>query len=127
MEAAQLRGRAKGPRVFDRAAATLPGDGSEPAGWPRYLLVRRALTRNARDEHELACYLCCAPGGTSDEELGSTAASRLTASGWNTRSKSSRLPVAMMSMLRAHSAAVPLSVLAVMTPPLRPGPAHLIG
>ncbi len=41
--------------------ATLPEDGSQPAGWSRYLLVRRALTRNAKGEHELACYLCCAP------------------------------------------------------------------
>ena len=30
---------AKGPRVFDWAAATLPDDGAEPPGWSRYLLV----------------------------------------------------------------------------------------
>ena len=59
----------KGPRVFDWAAATLPEGGGEPAGWTRYLLVRRSLTRNAKDEAELACYLCCAPAGTPDEEL----------------------------------------------------------
>jgi SRSO17 transposase len=66
----------KGPRVFDWAAATLPEDGSEPAGWSRYLLVRRSLTRNARDELELAYYLCCAPAGTPDEELIRVAGSR---------------------------------------------------
>jgi hypothetical protein len=38
---------AKGPRMFEWAAATLPDDGTEPAGWSRYLLVRRSLTRNA--------------------------------------------------------------------------------
>jgi SRSO17 transposase len=45
---------AKGPRMFDWAAATLPGDGTEPAGWSRYLLVRRSLTRNAKGELEPA-------------------------------------------------------------------------
>ena len=60
---------AKGPRVYDWAAASLPGDGSEPPGWTRYLLVRRSLTRNARGELELAYYLCCAPAGTTDEDL----------------------------------------------------------
>jgi SRSO17 transposase len=76
MEAAQLRERLQGPRAFDWAAATLPGDGSEPAGWSRYLLVRRSLTRNAKGEPELACYLCCAPAGTPDEELIRVAGSR---------------------------------------------------
>ena len=66
----------KGPRVFDWAAATLPEDGGEPAGWSRYLLVRRSLTRNAKDELELAYYLCCAPAGTPDEELIRVAGSR---------------------------------------------------
>jgi SRSO17 transposase len=66
----------KGPRVFDWAAATLPEDGSEPAGWSRYLLVRRSLTRNAKGEHELAYYLCCARAGTADEELIRVAGSR---------------------------------------------------
>src|SRR5215475_15131668 len=66
----------KGPRVFDWAAATLPDDGSEPVGWSRYLLVRRSLTSNAKDEHELAYYLCCAPAGTPDEELIRVAGSR---------------------------------------------------
>jgi SRSO17 transposase len=66
----------KGPRVFDWAAATLPEGGGEPAGWSRYLLVRRSLTRNAKDEAELAYYLCCAPAGTPDEELIRVAGSR---------------------------------------------------
>ena len=66
----------KGPRVFDWAAATLPQDGSEPPGWSRFLLVRRSLARDAKDEHELAYYLCCAPAGTPDEELIRVAGSR---------------------------------------------------
>ena len=53
----------KGPRVFDWAAATLPDDGTQPPGWSRSLLVRRSLTRNGKDELELAYYLCCAPAG----------------------------------------------------------------
>ena len=67
---------AKGPRMSDSAAASLPEDGSEPPGWSRSLLVRRALTRNAKGEHELAYYLCCAPAGTGDEELIRVAGSR---------------------------------------------------
>ena len=67
---------AKGPRVFDWAAATLPEDGTEPPGWSRYLLVRRSLTRNAKGELELAYYLCGAPAGTADEELIRVAGSR---------------------------------------------------
>ena len=67
---------AKGPRVFDWAAATLPEDGSGPPGWSRYLLVRRSLTRNGKGEHELAYYLCAAPAGTEDEELIRVAGSR---------------------------------------------------
>lgn len=66
----------KGPRVFDWAAATLPDGDGEPPGWSRYLLVRRSLTRNAKGELELACYLCCAPAGTADEELIRVAGSR---------------------------------------------------
>ena len=52
--------------VFDWAAATLPADGTEPPGWSRYLLARRSTARNAKDELELAYYLCCAPAGTPD-------------------------------------------------------------
>src|SRR5580693_1715524 len=66
----------KGPRVFDWASATLPEDGTEPPGWSRYLLVRRSTARNAKDELELAYYLCCAPAGTPDEELIRVAGSR---------------------------------------------------
>ena len=68
---------AKGPRVYDRAVASLPGgqDGAPP-GWTRYLLVRRSLTRNAKGEPGLACYLCCAPAGTTDEDLIRVAGSR---------------------------------------------------
>jgi SRSO17 transposase len=66
----------KGPRVFDWAAATMPEGGGEPPGWSRYLLVRRSLTRNAKGDLELACYLCCAPAGTPDEELIRVAGSR---------------------------------------------------
>jgi SRSO17 transposase len=65
----------KGPRVFDWAAASLP-EGGEPPGWSRYLLVRRSLARNAKDELELAYYLCSAPAGTTDEELIRVAGSR---------------------------------------------------
>ena len=59
----------KGPRMYDWAAATLPGDGTEPPGWHRFLLVRRSLTPDSKGELELAYYLCAAPAGTEDEEL----------------------------------------------------------
>jgi SRSO17 transposase len=67
---------AKGPRIFDWAAATLPDDGTGPPGWSRYLLARRSLTRTARGEHELAYYLCAGPAGTADEDLIRVAGSR---------------------------------------------------
>ena len=68
---------AKGPRISDWAVASLPaGEDSAPPGWSRHLLVRRALTRNAKGEQELACYLCCAPDGTADDELIRVAGSR---------------------------------------------------
>jgi len=38
--------------------------------------VRRSLARNAKGEHEHACYLCFAPSGTPDEELIQVAGSR---------------------------------------------------
>jgi SRSO17 transposase len=66
----------KGPRVFDWAAATLPEGSGEPPGWSRYLLVRRSLAPDAKGELELAYYLCCAPAGTTDEELIKVAGSR---------------------------------------------------
>ena len=61
---------AKGPRIFDWAVASLPCyEDTTPPGWSRWLLVRRSLTRNSKEEHELAYYLCCAPAGTADDEL----------------------------------------------------------
>jgi SRSO17 transposase len=49
---------AKGPRLFDWAVASLPVyDDTTPAGWSRWLMVRRSLTRNSKGEHELAYYL----------------------------------------------------------------------
>ncbi|WP_433264275.1 IS701 family transposase [Actinosynnema sp. CS-041913] len=61
---------AKGPRLFDWAVASLPVyDDTTPAGWRRWLLIRRSLTANRRGEHELAYYLCCAPTGTTDDDL----------------------------------------------------------
>jgi SRSO17 transposase len=68
---------AKGPRMSGWAVASLPcPEDTTPAGWARWLLVRRALTRNAKGELELAYYLCCAPAGTTDEELIRVAGSR---------------------------------------------------
>ena len=68
---------AKGPRVFDWAAASLPDpEDSTPPGWSRQLLVRRSLTRNGKGEHELAYYLCCSPAGTTDDDLIRVAGSR---------------------------------------------------
>jgi SRSO17 transposase len=68
---------AKGPRISDWAAASLPDpDDSIPPGWSRRLLVRRSPTRNGKGEHELAYYLCAAPAGTTDEDLIRVAGSR---------------------------------------------------
>ncbi|WP_447002423.1 IS701 family transposase [Saccharothrix isguenensis] len=61
---------AKGPRLFDWAVASLPVyDDTTPPGWRRWLLIRRSLKRNRRGKHELAYYLCCAPTGTTDDDL----------------------------------------------------------
>lgn len=61
---------AKGPRMFDWAVASLlAAPWSTPVGWSRWLLARRALTPNSKGELEIAYYLCCAPTGTSDNEL----------------------------------------------------------
>jgi SRSO17 transposase len=61
---------AKGPRLFDWAVASLPVyEDTTPPGWSRWLLARRSLTRNSRGEYELAYYLCCAPTGTTDDDL----------------------------------------------------------
>jgi SRSO17 transposase len=68
---------AKGPRMSGWAVASLPcPEHTTPPGWSRHLLVRRALTRNAKGEHELAYYLCCAPPGTTDDDLIRVAGSR---------------------------------------------------
>lgn len=68
---------AKGPRMFDWAVASLPVyEWTTAAGWSRWLLARRALTPNTKGELEIAYYLCCAPTGTSDEELIRVAGSR---------------------------------------------------
>ena len=61
---------AKGPRLFDWAVAELPTySDTTPPGWERWLLARRSLTRNTKGEYEIAYYLCCAPTGTTDEDL----------------------------------------------------------
>jgi len=61
---------AKGERLYDWAVAELPVyDDTTAPGWGRWLLVRRALTRNSTGEYELAYYLCFAPAGTTDDEL----------------------------------------------------------
>jgi SRSO17 transposase len=61
---------AKGPRLFDWAVASLPVyEDTTPPGWARWLLVRRSLTPNSKGELELAYYLCCAPAGTTDDDL----------------------------------------------------------
>jgi SRSO17 transposase len=61
---------AKGPRLFDWAVASLPAkEDTTPPGWAHWLLVRRSLTPNSKGELELAYYLCCAPTGTTDDEL----------------------------------------------------------
>ena len=69
---------AKGLRMFDWAAASLPGDeeDSTPPGWTRTLLIRRSLTRNSKGEIEHAYYLCAAPAGTTDDDLIRVAGSR---------------------------------------------------
>ncbi|GLY71079.1 transposase [Amycolatopsis taiwanensis] len=61
---------AKGPRMFDWAVAELPTyPDTTPPGWERRLLARRSLTRNSKGEYEIAYYLCCAPKGTTDQDL----------------------------------------------------------
>ena len=39
---------AKGPRLFDWAAASLASKAATPAGWSRRLLARRSLTRTSK-------------------------------------------------------------------------------
>jgi SRSO17 transposase len=68
---------AKGPRMFDWAVASLPVyEWTTAPGWSRWLLARRALSPNAKGELEIAYYMCCAPTGTSDEELVRVAGAR---------------------------------------------------
>jgi SRSO17 transposase len=68
---------AKGPRMFDWAVASLPTYAdTTPPGWSRWLLARRSLTRNSKGEHELAYYMCCAPTGTTDDDLINVAGAR---------------------------------------------------
>jgi SRSO17 transposase len=59
----------KGPRLYDWALIGLAGPG-------RHLLVRRALTPNAKGELELAFFLCLAPAGTALAELVAVAGAR---------------------------------------------------
>jgi SRSO17 transposase len=56
---------AKGERLYDWAVATLPDTGTADAGFTRWLLIRRSITKPT----EQAYYLCHGPTGTSDEEL----------------------------------------------------------
>jgi SRSO17 transposase len=63
----------KGERFYDWAVASLYPPENAPAGWGRWLLVRRQiLTDNqveAGVEPELAYYLCAGPPGTTDDDL----------------------------------------------------------
>jgi SRSO17 transposase len=64
---------AKGPRVFDWAVASVSAGEHSPAGWGRWLLVRRQILTaeqaEAGNEPELAYYLCAGPPGTTDQDL----------------------------------------------------------
>jgi SRSO17 transposase len=59
----------KGPRLYEWALIGLAGPG-------HHLLVRRALTPNAKGELELAFFLCSAPPGTTLAELVAVAGAR---------------------------------------------------
>jgi SRSO17 transposase len=61
---------AKGPRLYDWALATLPGEPGE--GTERWLLIRRSIA----DPGELSYYLCWGPAGTGLAELVRVAGSR---------------------------------------------------
>ncbi|MFI1996271.1 IS701 family transposase [Actinoplanes sp. NPDC020271] len=63
---------AKGERLYDWAAATLPDTGTADHGYQRWLLVRRSIVKPA----ELAYYLCYGPADTTDEHLIKIAGSR---------------------------------------------------
>jgi SRSO17 transposase len=59
----------KGPRLYDWALIGLAGTG-------HHLLVRRALTPNAKGELELAFFLCSGPARTTLAELAAVAGAR---------------------------------------------------
>jgi SRSO17 transposase len=59
----------KGPRLYDWALIGLASPG-------HHLLVRRALTPNAKGELELAYFLCSAPAGATLAELAAVAGAR---------------------------------------------------
>jgi SRSO17 transposase len=63
----------KGERFYDWAVASLYPPENAPAGWGRWLLVRRQILTDeqlqAGVEPELAYYLCAGPPGTTDEDL----------------------------------------------------------
>jgi SRSO17 transposase len=59
----------KGPRLYEWALIGLDGPG-------RHLLIRRALTQNAKGELELAFFLCSAPAGATLAELVAVAGAR---------------------------------------------------
>src|SRR6516164_2992653 len=61
---------ANGPRLYDWALATLPGEPGE--GTERWLLIRRSIA----DPGELSYYLCWGPAGTGLAELVRVAGSR---------------------------------------------------
>lgn len=54
---------AKGPRLYDWAAATLPD--TDVDGYHQWLLIRRSIT----NPDDRAYYLCFGPAGTDDETL----------------------------------------------------------
>ena len=59
----------------DRGCSTGPSPSYRPTPTPphqagqRWLLARRSLTPNSKGEYEIAYYLCCAPTGTTDDDL----------------------------------------------------------
>lgn len=63
---------AKGPRLYDWAAATLPPDPDQYSDMARWLLIRRSIT----NPDDVAFYLCFGPAGTPDNELVRVAGSR---------------------------------------------------
>ncbi|ALL85868.1 transposase (plasmid) [Pseudonocardia sp. EC080619-01] len=72
----------KGERFYDWAVASLYPSENAPAGWGRWLLVRRQILTDtqleAGVEPELAYYLCAGPPGTTDDDLIRVAGTRWT-------------------------------------------------